>query len=445
VETLKAAGYVIGGMAIFAGLAFLSAVFILGAETVSEKALPFSDIATVLALVVCVAILLPLSAFRATRIVSVWGFLIASFVFGLDIWMYSFIITFSLWGPGGVIIGLCLVGIGIVPLALIAATTHLLWPTVGNIVFGISATYGARIFSFYLADTLDRAQQLTPDAQAIDDILRANEAKNKSKRREGLLTIRGYVSIAHIIVLIVCWYLLSFLVKDNNDEGGIFGIVWLGGYFFLAEFIFTNNWLVASVERRMGYIDSQGEKNDDRQYNISGAAAVQPARQRDGVDDYNSDLGGKSNEADHSLAREENVSIGRASYTVPDLPSSRDHEQLDQDDVARLGADSTTIDRNSGGVTSSGSPLKRLRGVAYTMNGAQKTIVSAIALVLTIMLLFPPFHSVGMHGSVSGRGFSFILSPPGNTNTVDTMLLLIEIAVCLIVGGLLYLIVNKTE
>ncbi len=175
----------IGGLAILAALVFVGGVFILGAEAVSEKALPFFGIATVLAIVFCLVIFLPLSIFRATRIVPIWGIFIASYVFGVYTWMFSFLVTFSLWGVGGVFVGLCLAGIGIFPLAIIAAALHALWSTVGNLAFGIVITCGTRIFSFYLATTLDRAAK---QAEVAGNVQEEEGAKpfGSPVRKEGL-------------------------------------------------------------------------------------------------------------------------------------------------------------------------------------------------------------------------------------------------------------------
>jgi hypothetical protein len=83
--------------------------------------------------------------------------LIASYVFGVDVWMYGFLVTFDLWGSIGVLFGLFLGVVGIVPLGMIAAALHALWPIVAELAFGMAITYGARMFAFFLAATLDRA------------------------------------------------------------------------------------------------------------------------------------------------------------------------------------------------------------------------------------------------------------------------------------------------
>lgn len=135
-------------------------MFYLGAEKVSEATLPALNYATVIALIII--FLLPLSVFKTTRFISTWGFLIASFIFGIDVWMYGFLVTLHFWGVGGVFVGLCLVGIGVVPLGMIAAALHSSWDVVVGLAFGIAMTYGTRMLSFYLAHTLahtlDRAE-----------------------------------------------------------------------------------------------------------------------------------------------------------------------------------------------------------------------------------------------------------------------------------------------
>jgi hypothetical protein len=156
-EAIKAAGSVILGLAVLVALVFVGALFVVGAATVSEKALPILNVATVIGMIFCVVILLPLSVFRATRFVAVWGFFIASYIFGVDVWMYGFLVTYDLWGAGGILAGLVLGFVGVVPLGMIAAALNGLWPVVAELAFCIAVTYGSRMFSLFLANSLDRA------------------------------------------------------------------------------------------------------------------------------------------------------------------------------------------------------------------------------------------------------------------------------------------------
>jgi hypothetical protein len=77
-------------------------------------------------------------------------------------WMYGFLVTYDLWGGTGIFFGLLLGGIGVVPLAIIAAALNQMWTLVGELVFGLVVTFGPRMFAFYLAKTLDRAAEEAP-------------------------------------------------------------------------------------------------------------------------------------------------------------------------------------------------------------------------------------------------------------------------------------------
>lgn len=59
-------------------------------------------------------------------------------------------------GRTGVVIGLFLFGIGVVPLGIIAGAKQYLWITSGELIYGLVLTFGARAFAFYLAKKMDR-------------------------------------------------------------------------------------------------------------------------------------------------------------------------------------------------------------------------------------------------------------------------------------------------
>ena len=156
-SAIKAAGAVILGLAGLAGFIFLVAVLINGTAFLAEKILPLLITATNIATLLCIVVLLPLALFRRTRIVSVWGFFIASYIFGLGVWMYGFLVTYDLWGGTGVFIGLVLGIVGVVPLGIIAAALHGMWYYAAELIYGLVLTYGARTFAIYLMRKLERA------------------------------------------------------------------------------------------------------------------------------------------------------------------------------------------------------------------------------------------------------------------------------------------------
>lgn len=62
---------------------------------VAEAILPYLISATNVVTAICIVHFLPLSISRATRTVSIYGFFIASYLFGLCVWMYGFLVTMS--------------------------------------------------------------------------------------------------------------------------------------------------------------------------------------------------------------------------------------------------------------------------------------------------------------------------------------------------------------
>ena len=62
-----------------------------------------------------------------------------------------------MWGGIGVLFGLFLAGVGVVPLAIIAAAIAQLWQIVGSLAIGIAITFGARALATYLAQLIDKA------------------------------------------------------------------------------------------------------------------------------------------------------------------------------------------------------------------------------------------------------------------------------------------------
>jgi hypothetical protein len=79
--------------------------------------LPFWSIAFAIGVVV----LLPLAAWHKTRGAAGVGLLVVSYIFGATTWFLGAATTFGSFGWIGLIIGLFILGIGVVPLAIIGA------------------------------------------------------------------------------------------------------------------------------------------------------------------------------------------------------------------------------------------------------------------------------------------------------------------------------------
>jgi hypothetical protein len=149
----------LGGLLILVVLVFASiagvAVFFLGAAGASEKLLPWFSILTWIAFGLVVFIFLPLAIPRRTRGVSAVALFIASYVFGATLWMEGLLLTLSIWGLGAVIVGLLILGIGVVPIAMLASLLKGMWWPLIELVLLTIMTIGSRVGALSLAESLE--------------------------------------------------------------------------------------------------------------------------------------------------------------------------------------------------------------------------------------------------------------------------------------------------
>ena len=116
--------------------------FIEGGAWLGEKIHPWLVEATSITLVVVIVILLPLVLFRRTRGFSGGGLMIASAVFGFTLWVWGLLLTYRLWGVIAVFIGIAFMGIGVVPMAMLATLFKGMWSTFGELVLLAMLTFG---------------------------------------------------------------------------------------------------------------------------------------------------------------------------------------------------------------------------------------------------------------------------------------------------------------
>lgn len=121
-------------------------LFVFGVTWLSVKVMPILAYISGWAVIVSV-VLLPFTLAQRTRKFSAYGFLIASFVFGLSCWVYSLLVTYSIWGVIGIVVGGLLTGGVVVPVAALAALLNGQWEYLGWIGLGVTLTYGTRVLA----------------------------------------------------------------------------------------------------------------------------------------------------------------------------------------------------------------------------------------------------------------------------------------------------------
>lgn len=162
IEKLRNLGTGVGGLLIglivLALLVALSVTFLFGLTWVSVKVLPWLKPAFLLTLAASIFLCGPLALFRRTRGAAAAGLMIASYVFGAILWITALLLTYQLWGTLAVIIGLLILGVGIVPIALLAAIFSAEWWHLADLVVLLLLTFGIRVLALWLADKTGERQ-----------------------------------------------------------------------------------------------------------------------------------------------------------------------------------------------------------------------------------------------------------------------------------------------
>jgi hypothetical protein len=153
VETLKKIGGALFGVVVLVGFLALPVVFILGSTWAAEHLLSPLIVIGWLAVALDVVILLPLSIFKRFRGFTGSVIFISSYVFGLVTWLLGFVLTYSLWGLGAVIIGILFLGGGVVPMALLATMFKGLWDPFFTLLVLVVITFASRGIGISIASS----------------------------------------------------------------------------------------------------------------------------------------------------------------------------------------------------------------------------------------------------------------------------------------------------
>lgn len=142
---LKGAGQSILGFSLIIGILAATALFISGGIYLGKQIYPWLFNISGITIAVVLFFLLPLSLFRRARNFSGLGLLTASWVFGATLWVWGFLLTYQLWGGIALIIGLFLLGVGVVPIAMLATLFNGMWSTLGELALLTGITFGTRL------------------------------------------------------------------------------------------------------------------------------------------------------------------------------------------------------------------------------------------------------------------------------------------------------------
>ncbi len=122
-------------------------LFISGGAFVAGKISPkLVKLASIVAFI-DVVFFLPLSFFSKTKLIAMRGFNSSAFIFGISVWVFAFVTTYNVLGVFGIFLGLIFVGVGIIPLGIIAALVSGLWQSLNTLIIGMLLVYITRLLA----------------------------------------------------------------------------------------------------------------------------------------------------------------------------------------------------------------------------------------------------------------------------------------------------------
>ena len=105
-----------------------------------------------IALFLAVVVLGPMVLIRRTREAAGVGMVIASWVLGVGLWLWSALVVFAFWGVVGLVVGLLIAGVGVLPLAAIASLLHGSWPILIQLILYTAVVFGLRILGVWISE-----------------------------------------------------------------------------------------------------------------------------------------------------------------------------------------------------------------------------------------------------------------------------------------------------
>jgi len=166
-EGILGAGGCLLYIVFFIIIIFIAGLIINGVAWLSAVLFPWLSLITILATLFTILILLPLTIFKKTRNFSGSAMIIISFIFGLTLWIWAFLLTYILWGFFALFIGLFLFGVGVVPIAILATAFNGMWSTFAQLILLIFMTFGSRRLGIYLVVKSD--ERKTKIVEDFDD------------------------------------------------------------------------------------------------------------------------------------------------------------------------------------------------------------------------------------------------------------------------------------
>ena len=149
---LKEGGAYVLGIAVLLLLLAIPIFFIMGAVWVGNYVLPWLTLLAWIVLGIDIIFVSPLLLFKKTREAALVALHVSSYAFGLLLWFLGLLLCYYIWGFIAVFVGLALMGIGVVPVAMLATLFTGEFVMLGTLIALTFLTFGVRFFSLYVLE-----------------------------------------------------------------------------------------------------------------------------------------------------------------------------------------------------------------------------------------------------------------------------------------------------
>ncbi len=118
-----------------------------GGFLVSKIFFPLLSNLSLIAFLASVVVFFPLSMISSKKHIAKKGFVVTSYILTATLWTLSFIVSYNTWGVAGILIGLFLFGIGVIPVAFLATLLTMQWHILSQLILLLAAVYLTRSYS----------------------------------------------------------------------------------------------------------------------------------------------------------------------------------------------------------------------------------------------------------------------------------------------------------
>jgi len=147
----------LGGCLVFIAIAIgglvLLIMFLRGTPWIAENFYPWTVLAAKIALYFVVPTCSVLAFFRKGRGLGGLGLCLSSYVIGFSLWVWSLIVAYSLAGVFWIIVGLLFAGLGVIPIAMVAAALKAQWSIAGQMLLGLVVVLALRAIGIFLVES----------------------------------------------------------------------------------------------------------------------------------------------------------------------------------------------------------------------------------------------------------------------------------------------------